>query len=108
MESSTLEESTEINESAIEAECDASPSDEPTDPKSPEPDAEADEDWDVEMDLGKTGGAKAVPSPPPNASSSVWHSSMAAATSGFTGVVTRLGGPKSDVEETWDEFDLDF
>lgn len=74
-----------------------------------EPDA--DEDWDIEMDLGKTGGAKALPSPPPSASSNgSWHGSMAAvaATSGFTGTVTRLGaGPKSDVEESWDDFDFD-
>jgi hypothetical protein len=72
-------------------------------------DADADEDWDIEMDLGKTGGAKVLPSPPPNASSAAWHSSMAAVTSGFTGTVTRLGNAaKSDVEESWDEFDLDF
>ncbi|PVF97605.1 hypothetical protein CPB86DRAFT_815464 [Serendipita vermifera] len=79
--------------------------------ESNEADGDADEDWDVEMDLGKTGGAKAVPSPPPNASSASWHASMAAVTTaaGYTGTVTRLGGnSKSDVEESWDDFDLDF
>ena len=73
------------------------------------PEAEVDEDWDIEMNLGKTGGAKALPSPPPSASSTgSWHSSMAAATAGYTGIVTRLGAPtKSDVEESWDDFDID-
>lgn len=71
---------------------------------------EDEEDWDIEMDLGKTGGAKIIPSPPANASSASWHSTMGAVTaaSGFTGTITRLGGPKSDIEESWDEFDLGF
>ena len=71
---------------------------------------EVDEDWDVEMDLGKTGGAKALPSPPPSASSNgSWHGSMAATTAaGYSGIVTRLGAAtKSDVEESWDDFDFD-
>lgn len=72
-------------------------------------DADFDEDWDIEMDLGKTGGAKALPSPPPNMASATFLSSVNTTPSGFSGVVTRLrAAPKSDVEESWDDFDLDF
>jgi hypothetical protein len=73
------------------------------------PEPEVDEDWDIEMDLGKTGGARALPSPPHSASSTgSWHGSIAAATAGYTGLVTRLGtATKSDVEESWDDFDFE-
>lgn len=108
MESPTLEEALDTPETVDDA--DPGPVDPEPGPnaKSEEAGADEDEDWDVEMDLGKTGGAKAIPSPPINASSAAWHASMSAATSAFTGTITRLGaGPKSDVEECWDEFDID-
>lgn len=61
---------------------------------------EADDDWDIEMSLGKTGGAKLSPGAVGGRSPSI-ATQMGAAR--FAGTVTRLGAGGKPVDFDWDD-----
>ena len=67
----------------------------------PTTDADAgDDDWDIEMGLGRTPGARAAPARAPGAIASITAQLHTAA---FAGTVTRLGAGGRPVEFDWDE-----